>query len=104
VIGKNAEELYKMNSYTLWEQETIINYNQADDMADIYTHDKPLQRHIEKDLGIKPYAIVGPARSYKVSKSWLKWPRKPSEKRRESARKALKARGGRIGKTPALVG
>ena len=89
---------------TNYEQETSISYNQADDIADIYTPDKPFQRHIEKELGIKPYQIIGPAREYSVPKKWLKWPRKPSERRREASRRALKARGGRIGKTPALVG
>ena len=89
---------------TNYEQETIINYNQADELADIYTHDKPFQRYIEKELGIKPYQIIGPAREYSVPKKWLKWPRKPSEKRREAARIALNARGGRIGKAPVLVG
>lgn len=81
---------------TSYERETIINYNDADDMADIYTHDKALQRHIEKELGLKPYFKLEAAREYEIPKKWLRYPRKPSEKRREAAKKALKARGGRI--------
>ena len=85
-----------MASITLYERETIINYNDAEELADIYTHDKALQRHIEKKLGIKPYYKEGLARTYKLPKKWLRYPQKPSEKRREAARKSLQERGGRI--------
>ena len=80
------------------ERETIILYNDAEDEADLYTHDKSLQRHIEIKLGIKPYYREGLAREYKLPKKWLRYPQKPSEKRREASRKALNARGGRITK------
>lgn len=78
------------------ECETIIRYNDGSDTASIYTHDKALQRYIEKELGIKAWRVLGPARDYEIPKRWLKWPRKPSERRREASRKALEARGGRI--------
>lgn len=85
-----------MSRITAYERETIINYNDTDDMADIYTHDKALQRHIEKALCIKPYFKLEAAREYEIPKKWLRYPRKPSEKRREAAKESLKARGGRI--------
>ena len=85
-----------MASITLYERETIINYNDAEDEADVYTHDKALQRHIEKKLGIKPYFKRGITRGYKLPKMWLRYPQKPSEKRREASRNALEKRGGRI--------
>lgn len=75
------------------ERETIINYNDADDNVDIYTHDKALQSHIEKELGIKPYFKQGIAREYLFPKKWLRWPRKPSEKRREAGRQRFKELG-----------
>ena len=85
-----------MASITLYERETIINYNDAEDEADVYTHDKALQRHIEMKLGIKPYFKQGIARGYKLPRTWLRYPRMPSDKRREAAKKSLEARGGRI--------
>jgi len=88
---------------TLWERETIINYNQAEDEADIYTHDKTLQTHIEKVLGIKPYMKGGLAREYQIPKKWLRFPRKPSDKRKAAARKSLEARGGLIVKKTVTV-
>ena len=62
-------------SITAYEKETIINYNEADDMADVYTHEKALQRHIEKDLEVKPFFKEGAAREYKIPKKWLRYPR-----------------------------
>ena len=85
-----------MASITLDERETIILFNDAEDEADIYTHDKALQRHIEIKLGIKPYFKEGEAREYKLPKKWLRYPQKPSEKRREASKKSLEKRGGRI--------
>lgn len=41
-----------MVNVPLEERETIILYNDADDIANIYTHDKALQRFIEKELGV----------------------------------------------------
>jgi len=81
---------------TAYEKETIILYNEAEDMADIYTHETALKHHIEKELGIKPYFKEGAAREYKVPKSWLRYPRKFSQKRSESSKKSLEARGGFI--------
>ena len=85
-----------MASMTPYERETIILYNDAEDAADIHNHDRVLQRHIEKMLGIKPYFKRGITRGYEIPKTWLRYPRKPSEKWREASKKALNARGGFI--------
>jgi len=87
----------------LAEQETIINYNPAGAEADVYTHDRAWQKHIES-LGIKPYFKQNGAREYRIPRAWLRKPRKPSEKRREASRRLVKARGGRIGKTLVSAG
>lgn len=55
--------------YKLWEQETIITYNQLEDTTNIYTHDQRLQSHIEKVLGVKPYMKEGKARGGQIKKS-----------------------------------
>ena len=86
----------------LEERETITLYNDADDTANIYTHDKALQRFIEKELGVKAWRIQGLAKDYEIPKKWLRWPRKPSEKRREASRKALEARGGVVSQKKAV--
>jgi hypothetical protein len=76
------------------ERESIILYNDAEDTANIYTHDKIMQRHIEKELDIKPWRVQGLAKDYQIPKKWLRLPRKPSERRREAAKKSFEARGG----------
>jgi hypothetical protein len=92
-----------MESTVKYEMETIINYNQEETDADIYTWDKSLQRHIETKLGVKPYEIQGGARSYKVPKKWIKKPRKPSQIKIDGARK--RAMAGNFGfKKKAVVG
>ena len=94
-----------MASMTPYERETIILYNDVEDTADIHTHDKALQRYIEKKLGIKTYFKRGITRGYKLPKTWLRYLQKPSEKRREASLRALERRGGRIlWKTAVLAG
>ena len=39
---------------TNYEQETIINFNKAEEVAYIFTYEKSGQRHLEKKLGLKP--------------------------------------------------
>ena len=76
------------------ERETIISYNDGSHKAIIYTHDKALQRHIDKELGVKAHLKYGSAREYEIPKKWLKYPRKPSEKRREAGRQRFNKMGG----------
>lgn len=60
-----------------YERETIINFNEAEDMASIYTHSRKWMRYIENELGIKPTRHFGPAREYEIPKKWLRLPQKP---------------------------
>ena len=63
---------------TSYEQETIINFNKAEDMAYIFTYEKTWQQHLEKKLGIKPTEVNGfGGRSYEVPKKMIKPPRAP---------------------------
>ncbi|MFC1931884.1 hypothetical protein ACFLXJ_06780 [Chloroflexota bacterium] len=59
------------------EQETIINFNQAEDIAYIYTCNKSWMQHFEKRLGLKPTKINYYAREYECPKSWIRKPQKP---------------------------
>ena len=66
------------------ERETIINFNEAEDIANIYTCSKSWMRHMEKVLGLKPMNIHGSyAREYECPKTWIKKPRKPRQLSKE---------------------
>ena len=62
---------------TRQEQETIINFNQEEGAAYIYTCSKSWMRHMEKRLGLKPTVVYSYGREYECPKSWIKKPRKP---------------------------
>ncbi|MFC1872853.1 hypothetical protein ACFLYV_03960 [Chloroflexota bacterium] len=59
------------------EQESVINFNQGDDKASIYTCSKPWINHLENTLGLKPSFPNSKGREYELPKSWLRLPRKP---------------------------
>ena len=72
---------------TKYEQETIINFNQAEDVAYIYTCSKAWIKHFEKVLKLKPTKVYSYAREYECPKSWIKKPRKPRKMSEEQKRK-----------------
>ena len=80
------------------EQETIINFNQAEDTAYIYTCSKAWIRHFEKVLKLEPTTVHSYAREYECPKAWIKKPRKP-RKLSESQRQKLRER---LSKKPVL--
>lgn len=70
------------------EQETIINFNEAEDTAYIYTCSKAWIRHMEKELGLKPTEVHGSyARDYACPKAWIKKPRRPRQLSEEQKRR-----------------
>lgn len=62
-----------------YEQETIINFNQGEDTAYIYTCSKSWMTHFEKVLGLKPTKRYSYAREYECPKSWIRKPRKTKQ-------------------------
>ena len=76
---------------TRQEQETIINFNQEEAIAYIYTCSKAWIRHFEKVLGLKPTKIHSYAREYECPKTWIKKPRK-TRKLSEQQRQRLSQR------------
>jgi len=77
---------------TSYEQETIINFNKAEDVAYIFTYEKTWQQHLEKKLGLKPVMDNGfGGKEYEMPKSRIKLPRAP-RKLSDSARKKLAER------------
>lgn len=84
-------------SVTRYEQETIINYNQEEKTASVYTHDPSLMRKL--DTAIENGETVTLKREgdgwkeYEIPKKFVKvrFPRKLSDEQREEM--ALRMRG-----------
>ena len=61
-----------------YEQETIINFNKAEDIAAIFTYEKTWQKHLESKLGLKPVMDNGfGGREYAIEKKRIRPPRAP---------------------------
>jgi len=60
------------------EKETIINFNKAEPMANIFTYEESWQKHLEKRLGLKPIHDNGfGGREYLIDKKRIRPPRAP---------------------------
>ena len=82
---------------SLYEQETIINYNEADSTASVYTHNKTLIRKLDKlaqerpgDCHQEKTSHDGKAVDFTIPKSWVnvKPPRVASEAQKAASRAA----------------
>ena len=82
---------------TAYERETIINYNEAEQTASVYTHNKTLRRTLDKlaqerpdDCHIDKVSHDGAATDYTVPKMWIKIrpPRIASEAQKVASRAA----------------
>ena len=61
-----------------YEQETIINFNKAEDVAYVFTYEETWQKHLEGRLGSKPVMDNGfGSKEYELPKSRIKPPRAP---------------------------
>lgn len=65
---------------TGYEKETIINFNEAEHTAYIFTYNKSWQKHLEQKLGLKPSNVNGfGGKDYELPKQWVKLPRGPRQ-------------------------
>ena len=79
------------------ERENIVNFNEAEDIAYIFTHNKAWQRHFEQRLKIKPVADNGcGGLSYEIPKKMVKPPRAPKHLS-DDARERLSSRAKTLG-------
>lgn len=63
----------KLSSY---EKETIINFNEGEAIAQIFTYNKAWQRHLQNKLGLKPTLDNGyGGRGYQIDKRRIRPPR-----------------------------
>lgn len=101
-----------MSRLTRYEQETIINYNEAETVAGVYTHNKALRRKLEqwaqerpKECKLEKVTRWGEAVDYVVPKSWIHIypPRQISEEQRAAMAERLKTANLRQ-KTPTAQG
>jgi len=61
-----------------YEQETIISFNKAEDVAHIFTYEKTWQKHLERKLGLKPVMDNGfGGKDYEIEKKRIRPPRAP---------------------------
>jgi hypothetical protein len=78
-------------SLSLYEQETIINFNKEEKTASIFTYEKTWQRHLEKRLGLKPVMDNGHGgREYQIDKKRIPMPRAPMKLSPEARAKLSK--------------
>ncbi len=74
-----------------FEQETIINFNKAEDIAYIFTYEKTWQQHLEKRLGLKPTMDNGfSGKEYEIDKRRIRPPRAPVRLSAEARAKLTK--------------
>lgn len=86
-----------MYKYTKYEQETIINYNQGEEEASIYTYDPALKRKLDKACIKYPDAFAlessdkWGAKSYITSKKYIsvKMPRTQTAEQREKQKEHM---------------
>ena len=83
---------------SLYEQETVINYNREDKNATVYTRDPAVMRKLDQLVISFPevYKCIGETdidKTYEMPKSAVNYrkPRRLSVEQREAARERLKA-------------
>ncbi len=97
-------------SLSRYEQETIVNFNEEERTASIYTHNKALARKLAKlaqerseECRLEKTTRDGAAVQYTVPKKWVKVspPKAVTEAQREAAReRAKKSNLARFLRTP----
>ena len=94
---------------SLYEQETIISFNEEEKTAGIYTHNKILRQKLAalardrpEDCRLVKVSHSGRAVDYTIPKSWIKIvpPRTASEAQKEASRKAIEKAVSARQKTP----
>lgn len=82
---------------SLYERETIINFNEGEPTACIYTHNKALRRRLDElarqrpeDCQVDRVGHEGAAVDYTIPKAWVKIrpPRVASEAQKAASRRA----------------
>jgi hypothetical protein len=87
-----------------YERETIINFNEGEDIASIFTYNKSWQRHLESKLGLKPIMDNGfGGKEYQISKKRIPMPRLQKRLSAEALNALANARQSRVLRSKVLV-
>jgi hypothetical protein len=90
------------------ERETIIDFNEGEDTASVYTCNKQWMKHMEQKLHLEPFRTYGDyAREYLCPKSWIRKPQKPrqlSQVQRDELSQRLRQQSNLRSKIPSAVG
>ena len=79
----------EMRNLSGYERETIINFNEAEATARVFTYNKNWQRHLEQKLGLKPTMENGyGGKEYQLDKKMLR-PPQPKRRLSEATRQRL---------------
>jgi len=94
----------RARNLTAFELETIINFNQGEKVAHIFTYEMQWQRHLEQKLGLKPTMVNDSGgKGYDLPKSLIHMPqakRQVSPERKAALQKVLaNARQNRLSST-----
>jgi len=77
-LSNNKKEVNISRTLSAYEQETIISFNKAEDIAHIFTYEKRWQKHLEGKLGLKPLMDNGfGGKEYEIEKKKIRPPRAP---------------------------
>jgi hypothetical protein len=89
LIKKKANK-FRRRTMTKAERETVINFNDDEQVASIATRQKRVKTRFQK-LGVEPTRKQGDYVCYMVPKSWIKIspPKQVSENQRKAARKNI---------------
>ncbi len=73
----------------LWERETLINFNEGEAIAFVFTYSRSWQRHLEEKLGLKPVRDNGHGgREYELPKRCIRLPQAPRKLSPEAQERA----------------
>jgi hypothetical protein len=79
----------RTRNLTRYELETVINFNQEETDAYVFTYEVTWQKHIEQRLKIQPYLVNDSGgKSYRIPKKLIGKPRCP-KKLTDEQRKAI---------------
>lgn len=85
---KTKNDTAHISSLTKFERETIINFNEAEAIAWVFTYSKKWQSHFENKLGIKPVSENSfGGKEYTIDKSRIRPPRVATNKTKEQIEK-----------------
>lgn len=78
---------------TKFERETIVNFNQGEDTASIFTYEKTWRSHLERKLGLKAVMDNGHGgKLYELPKRLIPMPRTKQRQYSEESKRKMAMR------------